>query len=104
MSVDDSVSVPVTRSEKGTITPALLPYRLTEGKRVEGAAASTALVKAAYRLGHGCVLSFADLKPGELTPRPTRQCDSLWARQCDSLYQHPEWLFNVEDCKHRKHR
>lgn len=52
MSVDDSVSVPVTHLEKGTITPALLLYRMTEGYRVEGAAASTALVRIAYRLGH----------------------------------------------------
>lgn len=49
---DGKVSVPVTSLERGRITPALLPYRMTEGKCVEGAVTGTALVKAAYCLGH----------------------------------------------------
>lgn len=85
MSVDDSVSVPVTRLEKGTVTPALLPYRMTEGKRVEGAVAGTALGKATYCLGHWCVLSFADLKPGELTPGPPSNVILFTSIQSGSL-------------------
>lgn len=50
--MDGNVSVPVIHLEKGIVTPALLPYRMTEGKSVGGAIASTALVKTACLMGH----------------------------------------------------